>query len=137
MRPAPVGVPGELYTGGIAVAVGYRNQPALTAERFVPDPFAAGPAGGRLYRTGDIARWLPDGVIEVLGRKDHQVKIRGVRLELEEVEALLRTHPDVYDAVVSVHAAPPAPPPTTTGDWEALLATADPGTVKRLLAEIE
>ncbi|MFH9990907.1 amino acid adenylation domain-containing protein [Streptomyces luteogriseus] len=93
----PIGVPGELLVGGDGVARGYRNRPGLTAERFAPDP--ARP-GRRLYRTGDTVRWLPGGEMEFLGRTDHQVKIRGVRVELEEIESVLRGHPGVANAVV-------------------------------------
>jgi amino acid adenylation domain-containing protein len=106
LEPVPVGVAGEVYLGGAGLARGYFGRPALTAERFVPDPFAATP-GGRLYRTGDLARWLPDGTIELLGRADHQVKIRGFRVELAEVEATLRQHPGVREAAVVV--AEPSP----------------------------
>ncbi|MEV0187406.1 amino acid adenylation domain-containing protein, partial [Kitasatospora purpeofusca] len=96
----PVGVPGEIYVGGPAAARGYLNRPGLTAERFVPDPY--GPAGSRLYRSGDLAVRLADGTMESLGRIDKQVKIRGYRIELGEIEACLREHAQVRDAVVAV-----------------------------------
>jgi acyl-coenzyme A synthetase/AMP-(fatty) acid ligase len=98
-RLAPEGVPGELHIGGENLARGYLHQPALTAERFIPHPFSAEP-GARLYKTGDLARWLPDGNIEFLGRLDQQVKLRGFRIELGEIEAALREHPAVREAVV-------------------------------------
>ncbi|HEU4328800.1 MAG TPA: amino acid adenylation domain-containing protein, partial [Roseiflexaceae bacterium] len=121
-QPVPIGVPGELYIGGAGVARGYWNRPALTAERFVP--FGEGapswglPAGeehpelgsdnstlktqhSKLYKTGDLCRWLPDGTLEYLGRTDYQVKLRGFRIELDEIEAALRAHPDVRDVVVT------------------------------------
>jgi amino acid adenylation domain-containing protein len=98
-RPCPLGVPGEMYVGGAGVARGYLNRPELTAQRFVRDPFS-GEAGARLYRSGDLARWLPGGRLEYLGRIDHQVKIRGFRIELAEVEAQLNAHPAVGECVV-------------------------------------
>jgi amino acid adenylation domain-containing protein len=97
--PVPVGVPGELYIGGVGVTQGYLNRPALTAERFIPDPFDGVP-GARLYRTGDMVRYLPDGNIEFLGRVDHQVKVRGFRIELGEIETAVSKHPAVQHAVV-------------------------------------
>ena len=98
-RPAPVGVVGELHIGGELLARGYLNQPELTRQRFVRDPFGAQPEG-RLYRTGDLTRYLSDGRIEYVGREDQQVKIRGYRIELGEVEAALAQHPAVEEAVV-------------------------------------
>jgi amino acid adenylation domain-containing protein len=101
MQAVPVGVPGELYVGGAAVAQGYLNRPGLTAAKFIPDPFGDR-EGARLYRTGDLVRWLPDGNIEFLGRADNQIKLRGYRIELEEIEAALREHPAVRDVAVLV-----------------------------------
>jgi amino acid adenylation domain-containing protein len=119
MQPVPIGVPGELYIGGAGLARGYLNRPALTAERFVPNPFATTnderrttndedsdrfvlrPASCvRLYKTGDLARYRPDGLIDFLGRSDHQIKIRGYRIELDEITALLDRHPLVLESVV-------------------------------------
>ncbi|VEB43587.1 Gramicidin S synthase II [Chromobacterium violaceum] len=96
---APLGVAGELYIGGAGVARGYLNRPELTAERFISDPFSADPQA-RLYKTGDLGRWLPDGSIEYLGRNDFQVKIRGFRIELGEIEAKLAACAGVKEAVV-------------------------------------
>src|SRR6185437_3062176 len=101
LAPVPVGVAGELYIGGVAPGRGYHGRPELTAERFVPDPFAVVP-GTRLYRTGDLARRRSDGAVEFLGRIDHQTKIRGFRIELGEIEAALRAQPIVQDSVVVV-----------------------------------
>ncbi len=97
LQPVPVGVPGELYIGGTGLSRGYLGQPEMTADRFLPDPFSA--SGARLYKTGDLARFLPDGCIDFIGRVDHQIKIRGFRIELGEIESLLDRHPAVVNAV--------------------------------------
>ncbi len=99
LQPVPIGVVGELHIGGVGVSRGYLNRPDLTAEKFIPNPFSDEP-GTRLYKTGDLARYQPDGTLECLGRIDNQVKIRGFRIELGEVEAVLSEHPDVQEAVV-------------------------------------
>jgi surfactin synthase thioesterase subunit len=99
MGIAPIGLPGELYLGGAGVAWGYWRRPAQTAEKFVPHPFGA--PGERLYRTGDLARLLPDGQLELLGRTDHQIKVRGLRIEPTEIEAALKAHPSVLRCLVA------------------------------------
>jgi len=99
LQLCPIGVPGELHIGGVGLARGYLNRPELTADKFIANPFARR-SGERLYKTGDVAKYLPDGRIEFLGRIDHQVKIRGYRIELGEIEAALRQHPSVADAAV-------------------------------------
>ncbi|HEX6717999.1 MAG TPA: amino acid adenylation domain-containing protein [Pyrinomonadaceae bacterium] len=100
LQPVPVGVPGEIHIGGPGLARGYLNRPDQTSDRFIPHPFRS---GERLYRTGDLGRYLPGGTIEFLGRRDTQVKIRGHRIELSEIEAALGRHPAVREAVVLAH----------------------------------
>ncbi len=99
LQPVPIGVTGELYIGGVGLARGYLNRSELTAEKFIPSPFGS-EQEARLYKTGDLARYLPDGSIEYLGRIDHQVKLRGFRIELGEIETVLRQHPRISDVVV-------------------------------------
>ncbi|ABX04502.1 MAG TPA: non-ribosomal peptide synthase [Herpetosiphon sp.] len=103
MQPVPVGVAGELLIGGLNLARGYAERPDLTAERFIPHPYAS-QAGARLYRTGDLARWRDDGAIEYLGRNDFQIKVRGIRVELGEIEHQLSQHPAIAQIVVHHHA---------------------------------
>jgi amino acid adenylation domain-containing protein len=116
LRPIPVGEVGDLHIGGVHVALGYLKRPELTAERFVPDPFRP---GGRLYATGDLARYLPDGDIEFLGRSDFQVKVRGYRIELGEIEAALEAIEGVRGAVVVAHER-------SAGDMELVAYVAHP-----------
>ena len=109
LKPVPIGVTGELYIGGAGLARGYRNRPELTQEKFIPHPFSSVSSStdspfptpySRIYRTGDLARYLPDGNIDFLGRIDNQVKVRGFRIELEEIESVLNRHPGVERSVV-------------------------------------
>ncbi|MCA9978008.1 MAG: amino acid adenylation domain-containing protein, partial [Anaerolineales bacterium] len=105
LHPVPIGERGELYVGGLGVARGYLNRPELTAERFLSDPFANDPAA-KMYKTGDVVRYLSDGRIDFIGREDDQVKIRGYRIELGEIETHLSQHPNIRDAKVIVHLDP-------------------------------
>ncbi|MEM7129202.1 MAG: amino acid adenylation domain-containing protein [Chloroflexota bacterium] len=101
LQPTPIGVPGELHIGGVGLAKGYLNRPDMTEEKFILNPYSHQP-GSRLYKTGDLARYLPDGTIDFMGRIDNQVKVRGYRIELGEVEAILTQHPAIQEAVVIV-----------------------------------
>ncbi|HWI59618.1 MAG TPA: amino acid adenylation domain-containing protein, partial [Bacillota bacterium] len=103
LNPVPIGMPGELYAGGDGVARGYWKRPELTAEKFIPNPFCHSQPAAYLYKTGDLARYLPDGNIEFLGRIDQQVKVRGFRIELGEIETVLGQHPGVRECVVTVY----------------------------------
>ena len=107
MRPAPQGASGESIFGGAGLARGYRNRPELSAEKFVPNPFGNGSGSTHLYRTGDRVRLLPDGEIEFLGRLDDQIKIRGYRVELDEISSVLDSHPEVRASAVGRTVAGP------------------------------
>lgn len=135
LRPVPIGAPGELYVGGAGITQGYLNRPEQTQMRFVANPFG----GDRLYRTGDMARYRPDGNLEWLGRRDRQIKIRGHRIELGEIEDVLRQHPDVREAVVMATESKPLVEPNLDEDIERLVAQLmelEPARVEELLAAI-
>ncbi|SDY36076.1 amino acid adenylation domain-containing protein [Myxococcus xanthus] len=134
LQPVPVGVPGELYIGGAGLARGYLNRPELTADRFIPNPFSTA-SGARLYRTGDRARWLPQGELEFLGRIDFQVKLRGFRIELGEIESALRQHPAVRDTVVLVREDTPGLQRLVAYVVAEPAATVDSGTFRPFLKE--
>jgi aspartate racemase len=127
LQPAPINVPGELYVGGAGVGRGYLNRPELTAERFIPNPFSTIP-GDRLCKTGDLVRYLPNGNLEFLGRRDYQVKVRGFRIEPGELEAALRQHPAVEEAIVLALEEPSRqgqPIDPQINNWEDIFLTAD------------
>ena len=126
LHPVPIGTAGDLYIGGIQVGRGYLNRPELTAERFIPDPFRA---GGTLYKTGDLARYLPEGDIEFLGRSDFQVKIRGFRVELGDIESALEAYPGVRGAVVVAHER-------SDGDLELVAYVAHPDGARVRISEL-
>ncbi|NEQ11895.1 MAG: AMP-binding protein, partial [Moorea sp. SIO4E2] len=111
LQPVPIGVAGEIYIGGVGLAQGYLNRPELTQEKFISNPFSPEIASPeieeRLYKTGDLAYYLPDGKIEFLGRVDHQLKIRGFRIEPGEIQTVLTQHPDVKEAVIMAYEKPP------------------------------
>ncbi len=133
LRPVPAGLPGELFIAGRGVARGYLARPDLTAERFVPDPFSPTP-GLRMYRTGDRARWLPDGELEFLGRVGTQVKLRGYRIELGEIESVLRDHPQVRDAVAVVREDRPGERRLVTYVTSSALEAAEPAVLREHLS---
>ncbi|MDY0814514.1 non-ribosomal peptide synthetase [Kitasatospora purpeofusca] len=139
LHPVPVGVPGELFVGGIGVGLGYLRRPELTEQRFLPDPFTSRP-GARLYRTGDLVRRLPDGTLDYLGRIDRQVKVRGHRIELPEIEARLERLPGVGRGVVTARRSDPGPGPLRLVAYVSpaaplTAAELDPSALRRRLAE--
>ncbi|KOU50147.1 hypothetical protein ADK55_18700, partial [Streptomyces sp. WM4235] len=111
LQPVPPGVPGELHLAGTQLARGYTNQPSLTAERFIANPHST--PGTRMYRTGDIVRWLPNGTLDYLGRTDNQIKLRGLRIELGDIETALTTHPHITHATVILREDTPGHPQLT------------------------
>ncbi|MFJ8436138.1 amino acid adenylation domain-containing protein [Kitasatospora sp. NPDC094019] len=139
LHPVPVGVPGELFVGGIGVGLGYLRRPELTEQKFLPDPFTSRP-GARLYRTGDLVRRLPDGTLDYLGRIDRQVKVRGHRIELPEIEARLEQLPGVGRGVVTARRSDPGPGPLRLVAYVSpaaplTAAELDPAALRRRLTE--
>ncbi|MBF6466099.1 non-ribosomal peptide synthase/polyketide synthase [Nocardia beijingensis] len=132
LHPVPAGVTGELYIGGAQLARGYHDRADLTAERFVADPF--GPAGGRLYRTGDMVRWAAEGHVEYVERRDFQVKIRGYRIELAEIEHALRSRPEIGEAVVLAYATDGAN--AVLAGYFTATERVDPGALRAALADV-
>ena len=129
LQPLPIGIPGELHLGGIGLARGYFARPDLTVERFVPNAFSKMP-GDRIYKTGDLARWKADGNIELIGRLDHQVKIRGHRIELGEIVSVLKEQPAIGDAIVIAREDEPGNSSTSSGAGKRLVAYVVPATEK-------
>ena len=134
LQPVPVGIRGELYIGGATLARGYLRQPTLTAERFLPDPFSDTP-GARMYKTGDLARYLPDGTIAFFGRADDQVKIRGFRVEPGEIESVLAQHPAVREAVVMLKQSASSENPSLVAYFVAEGAAPLPGELRDALKQ--
>jgi len=133
-QTVPVGVPGEIYVGGAGVARGYLHHPDLTADRFIPNPFSAEP-NARLYKSGDLARWNPEGQLEYLGRQDAQVKLRGYRIELGEIEAAIKQYSEIRQALIMVREDQPGDRRLVAYIVPALNATLDTDILRGFLRE--